>query len=314
MTTDLKTQTAKKSLITSVKDELVRNRYLYIMAIPIICYYLIFCYGPMFGIVIAFKDYQVSKGILGSEWVGFKYFIEFFKGHYFTRIMRNTILISFYDLIFGFPAPVIFALLLNEIKNTAFKKTVQTITYLPHFISMVVICGMIVDFFSSDGIITKLIVALGGKKMDYMSSAAHFRPIYVGTNIWAGIGWSSIIYLAALSGIDQELYEAASLDGAGRMKQIWHITLPGIASTVIIMLILRCGQLLSVGYEKIILLYNSGTYETADVISSYVYRMGLGSSRYSYSSAVGLFQSVINLILLMSVNGISKKFGETSLF
>ncbi|MBQ4110945.1 MAG: sugar ABC transporter permease [Clostridia bacterium] len=268
----------------------------------------------MFGIVIAFKDYQVSKGILASNWVGFKYFIEFFNGRYFARTMINTLLISFYDLLFGFPAPVIFALLLNEVKNTYFKKTIQTITYLPHFISMVVICGMIVDFFSSDGLVTKLIVSLGGKKMDYMGSAAHFRPIYIGTNIWASIGWSSIIYLAALSGIDQELYEAAVIDGAGRFKQLWHITLPGIAPTVITMLILRCGQLLSVGYEKIILLYNSGTYETADVISSYVYRMGLGSSRYSYSSAVGLFQSVVNLILLFAVNSLSKKFSETSLF
>lgn len=304
----------RRSLARRLGDELYRHRYLYLMALPVILYYLIFCYGPMFGLVIAFKNYQISKGIFDSPWVGLKYFKEFFSGMYFGRTMRNTLLISFYDLLFGFPAPILFALLLNEIRSAKFKKTVQVITYLPHFISMVVICGMIVDFFSSDGILTKLIVALGGEKMNYIGSAAHFRTIYVGTNIWQGVGWGSIIYLAALAGIDQELYEAAVIDGAGRLRQLIHITLPGISATIVIMLILRCGQLLSVGYEKIILLYHSGTYETADVISSYVYRMGLGNARYGYSAAVGMFQSVVNLALLLAANAFAKKISGSGLF
>ena len=304
----------RRSLARRLGDELYRHRYLYLMALPVILYYLIFCYGPMFGLVIAFKNYQISKGIFDSPWVGLKYFKEFFSGMYFGRTMRNTLLISFYDLLFGFPAPILFALLLNEIRSAKFKKTVQVITYLPHFISMVVICGMIVDFFSSDGILTKLIVALGGEKMNYIGSAAHFRTIYVGTNIWQGVGWGSIIYLAALAGIDQELYEAAVIDGAGRLRQLIHITLPGISATIVIMLILRCGQLLSVGYEKIILLYHSGTYETADVISSYVYRMGLGNARYGYSAAVGMFQSVVNLALLLVANAFAKKISGSGLF
>jgi len=284
------------------------------MAIPVITYYLLFCYLPMFGIVIAFKQYDIAKGIFESEWVGFKYFIEFFNGLYFGRILFNTLAISICDLLFGFPAPIIFALLLNELRNQKFKKVVQTVTYLPHFISIIVICGMIVDFFSTNGIVTKIIVALGGEKINYIGSAEHFRAIYVGTNIWQGVGWASIIYLAALANVDQELYEASTIDGAGRLKQLIYITMPGIAPTVIIMLILRIGQLLSVGYEKIILLYSPATYKTADVISSYVYRMGIGNARYGYSAAVGLFQSIINLILLFMANQLSKRYSDTALF
>lgn len=284
------------------------------MAIPVILYYLIFCYLPMGGIVIAFKQYEIAKGIFASEWVGLKFFKEFFGGLYFGRIFKNTLLISFYDLLFSFPITIGFALLLNEIKAMRFKKIVQSVTYLPHFISMVVVCGMIVDFFGKDGVLTRFFMAFGGENVNYLGYAQYFRPIYIGTNIWQGVGWGSIIYLAALAGVDQELYEAAVVDGAGYLKQMWHITLPGIAQTIIVMLILRIGQLVSVGYEKIILLYNSGTFETADVISSYVYRMGLANARYSFSTAVGLFQSVINLILLIAANAFSKRFSETSLF
>lgn len=304
----------KTSLWEKIKNELYTNRYLYALAIPVVVYYLLFCYGPMFGIVVAFKNYQISEGILGSEWVGFKYFIEFFKGLYFDRTFRNTLLLSIYDIIFGFPIPIIFALMLNEIGNLKYKKAVQTITYLPHFISMVVLCGMIVDFFSRDGIITKFLMLFGGPEIDYMGGAEYFRRIYVGTNIWQGFGWGSIIYIAAISGIDQELYEAAQIDGAKRLRQTWHITLPGIANTIILMLILRLGAVLSVGAEKVILLYNAGTYETADVISSYVYRMGLQGARYSYSTAVGLFQSVVNFIILIIANGVTKKINGSSLF
>ncbi len=297
-----------------LKAELVKNRSLYIMAIPVVLYYLIFCYGPMFGIVVAFQDYSIAHGILGSKWIGFKNFKDFFSGVYFTRTLLNTLVISVYDLVVGFPAPLIFALLMNEIRQVRFKKIVQTTTYLPHFISVVVICGMIVDFFGTNGIVTKVLTWFGMPKMNYVGSAESFQTIYVLTNVWQGIGWGSIIYLAALAGIDQDLYEAAVIDGAGKLRQLWNITLPGIMPTVVIMLILRIGQMMSVGYEKIILLYSPATYETADVISSYVYRMGISGGRYGFSTAVGLFQSVINLILLVFANFFSRKFGETSLF
>lgn len=304
----------KLSLAMRIKRELVKNRYLYLLAIPVIAFYALFLYGPMFGLVIAFKQYNIGQGILQSKWVGFQYFQEFFKSIYFSRTLLNTFIISFADILFGFPLPIIFALLLNELRGTRFKKTVQTVTYLPHFISMVVICGMITDFFSTDGVISRLIAMLGGENMNYLASPKWFRTIFVGTNVWQSFGWNSIIYLAALTGVDAQLYEAATIDGAGRFKQLWHVTLPGILPTIMIMLIMRLGQVLSVGYEKIILLYSPSTYNVADVISSYVYRIGIGGSRYSYSAAVGLFQSVINVLMLLLANRLSAKFSETSLF
>lgn len=307
-------QKQKLSLPTRIGRELVRNRYLYILAIPVIAYYLIFLYGPMFGLVIAFKQYTIGTSIWNSPWVGLQYFKEFFSGIYFTRTLRNTFIISFLDILVGFPLPIIFALLLNEVRRNWFKKTVQTVTYLPHFISMVVICGMITDFFSTDGVITRFLTLFGGQNMNYLGASNWFRGIFVGTNVWQSFGWNSIIYLAALTGVDAQLYEAATIDGAGRFRQIWHVTLPGILPTVMIMLILRLGQVLSVGYEKIILLYSPATYEVGDVISSYVYRMGLQSSRYSYSTAVGLFQSVVNVVMLLLANWLSARFSETSLF
>jgi len=303
-----------KSLWKKIKTELYVNKYLYLLAIPVIAYYMIFCYIPMFGLVIAFKDYQMSKGILGSSWVGFKYFKEFFSGIYFGRTLKNTLLISLYDLVFGFPAPIIFALLLNQLKNKYFKKFVQTTTYLPHFISTVVICGMIVDFFSNDGLISQVLQMFGMPDINYLGSKKYFRSVYVITNIWQNIGWNSIIYLSALAMVNMELYEAADIDGASWFQKIIHVTLPGIMDTIIIMLILRIGQLLNVGYEKIILLYSPATYSVADIISSYVYRMGIGGARYSYSAAVSIFQSVVNIVLLYIANTISKKYNETALF
>ena len=294
--------------------ELKSNKCLYLMALPVALYYIIFCYMPMYGASIAFKQYDVSKGIMGSEWVGFKYFIEFFQGVYFVRILRNTLILSIYDLMVCFPLPIIFALLMNELKSLKFKKTVQTITYLPHFISMVVVCGMIVDFFSSDGLITDLLVKLGMPKMNYVGSNDYFRHIYVWTDAWKTIGWGSIIYMAALSGVDQALYEAARIDGANRFQLAIHVTLPGIASTIVVMLILKIGNIMSLGYEKIILLYGPATYETADIISSFVYRYGLTGMKYSYSTAVGLFQSVINLILIVGSNTLSKKITEMGIY
>lgn len=304
----------KKPLKQRIATEWMQNKYLYILWLPVITFYILFHYLPMFGLVIAFKNFNIGQGIWGSQWVGVKYFKEFFSGIYFTRTLRNTLTISLYSLVFGFPFSIIFALLLNEIRVKWFKKTVQTVTYVPHFISMVVICGMITDFFGTDGLVTKLITMFGGENMNYVAEQRWFRTILVGTDIWQGFGWGSIIYLAALAGVDAELYEAATIDGAGRFRQLIHITIPGIMPTIITMLILRMGQILSVGYEKIILLYTPSTYEVADVISSYVYRMGILGARYGYSAAVGLFQSVINVILLITANWVSKKYSETSLF
>lgn len=297
-----------------IKKEWERNYCLYIMAIPIILYFVLFKYVPMFGLTIAFKNFSIAKGVFGSEWVGLKYFREFFQSIYFSRTMINTLVISIMCICIGFPVPIIFALMLNEVGNKKFKVAVQTASYLPHFISMVVICGMITDFFTTDGLITTLIEHFGGENMNYIGDSRYFRSIYVLTDIWQSFGWGSIIYLAALSGIDEQLYEAARIDGAGRWKQLIHITLPGIVGTIIIMLIMRLGSILSVGYEKIILLYTAQTFKVADIISSYTYRMGILNSKYGYSSAVGLFQSVVNVIILFSANALSKKYTETSLF
>lgn len=305
----------KPELFDRIAREIARNKYLYLMALPVLAYYLLFHYGPMYGASIAFKKYDVVKGVWGSPWVGFRYFIEFFQSHYFGRLIRNTFLLSFYQILWGFPAPIIFALLLNEIGNRGFKRAIQTATYLPHFISTVVICGLIHDFFARDGVVTSLYISLGGESVNFLTHPEYFRGIYVSTGIWQQIGWGAIIYLAALSGIDTQQYEAAIIDGAGRFMQLLHVTLPGIMPTIIIMLILRIGQVMSIGFEKIILLYNPNTYETADVISTFVYRKGLGESfEFSYTAAVGLFNSAINFVLLVSANRFSKKVSDTSLW
>lgn len=290
------------------------NKYLYIMMIPVIGYYLIFHYGPMYGAIIAFKDYSPMKGILESDWVGLKHFEEFFNSYYFLRVLKNTILISLYTLIFEFPAPIILALLINEVRKRKFKRVVQTITYMPYFISLVVICGIITDFTNADGLINRLFMMLGYDGQAMLQKPELFRPIYVLSEIWQRIGWESIIYIAALMSIDLEQYEAARMDGASRIKQMFYITLPGLLPVITIMFILRMGNMLNVGFEKIILLYNPVTYETADVISSFVYRKGLLEFGWSYSSAVGLFNSVINLVLLISANYISRRVSQNSLW
>lgn len=290
------------------------NKYLYLMMLPVLAYYVVFHYAPMYGALIAFKDYSPMKGILGSDWVGLKHFEDFFRSYYFVRILKNTLLISLYSLLFEFPAPIILALLINEVRHRMFKRVVQTITYMPYFISLVVICGIITDFSNADGLINRLFTWLGYDGQAMLQKPGLFRPIYISSEIWQRIGWESIIYIAALMSIDQEQYEAARMDGAGRFKQIVYITLPGIMPTIAIMLILRMGNLLNVGFEKIILLYNPVTYETADVISSFVYRKGLLEFGWSYSSAVGLFNSAINLILLVSANAISRRVSKSSLW
>ncbi len=304
----------KKSYFIRLKDDIKKFKIVYIMALPVILYYLIFNYAPMYGAVIAFKNFNPADGIWGSEWIGLRNFMEFFNSRYFTRLIFNTLNISLNTLIWGFPAPIILALLLNELKGKNFSKTVQTITYLPHFISLVVICGMIQDFTSEKGIIIQLFSVFGFQPQNMLNNKNLFVPIYVISNIWQEIGWGSIVYLAALAGIDQGLYEAAEIDGAGKFRQTLSITIPGLIPIIMVMLILRVGGLLNVGYEKIILLYNELTYETADIISSFTYRRGLQEFAWSYSAAVGLFNAVINFILLISANTLSKKINDTSLW
>lgn len=311
----LEKKKAKPKMSEKIKKEFRRNKYLYLMALPVIAYYLLFHYGPMYGAVIAFKQYNIADGIWGSKWVGFKYFKQFFDSYYFWRLIRNTLTLSLKQLIWGFPAPIVLALLLNEVRNKRFKKTVQSITYLPHFVSLVVITGMIRDFVARDGIVTDVLVFFGMERVNLLSVPEFFSNIYVASGIWQGIGWGTIIYLAALSGVDAQLYEAASIDGAGRLKSLIHITLPSILPTIIILLILNIGKLMSIGFEKVILLYNPTIYETADIISSFVYRKGLGDSfEFSYTTAIGLFRSVINFVLLVTANQLSKKTNETSLW
>lgn len=286
----------------------------YWLSIPILVYYIIFHYLPLFGICIAFQDYRAAKGVLGSKWVGMKHFISFFNGDYAWRLIRNTLLINFYNLLFGFPAPILLALLINEVKCTPFKKTVQTISYMPHFISTVVICGLLADFCASTGIITTITTVFGFERTNLLNQAKLFRTIYVGSGIWQGIGWGSIIYLATLSSTDPCLYEAAVIDGAGRFQQVIHVTLPTLVPLIILQLIMRMGQMMSVGYEKIILMYNGLTYETGDVISSYVYRRGLQSGEFSFGTAVGLFNSLCNLVMLVCSNYISGKLTGESMW
>ncbi|TXK75892.1 sugar ABC transporter permease [Paenibacillus sp. N3.4] len=301
--------------IRVLTNDLKKNRAIYLMVLPVVLYFFIFKYFPMYGAVIAFKDFSPAKGIWGSDWVGFDHFKAFFQSYYFLRVLRNTFLISFYNLVFGFPAPIILALLLNEVRQKLFKSIIQTVSYLPHFISIVVISGLIIDFTNRGGIVNSIITLFGGQDTALLNDSGNFRSIFVSTSVWQELGWSSIIYLAALSGINPELYEASRVDGAGRFRQIWSVTLPGLIPTIMILLILRIGGLMEVGFEKIVLLYNPNTYETADVISSFVYREGLAQGNdYSYTTAVGLFQSMINFILLISANSISRRFSGSRLW
>lgn len=302
----------KKRLIRDLKQ----YKIIYLLGFLCLAWYVIFHYLPMGGVLIAFKDFRAARGIWGSKWANpwYKYFEQFFNGYYFGRLLRNTLLINVIDLIFGFPAPIILALLLNELRSSSYKRIVQTVTYLPHFISQVVICGIILDFFSSTGVINQIITLLGGDKVRFFQEPSWFRPIYVGSGIWQGVGYGSIIYLSALGGVNADLYDAATIDGCNRFGRVIHVTIPGILPTVIIMLILRVGSMLSVGFEKIILLYNETIYETADVISSFVYRYGMQKGNYSYATAVGLFNSVFNFLLLIGVNALSRKVSEVSLW
>lgn len=291
-----------------------RNRSLYLLMIPVLLFYILFHYKPMYGAIIAFKEYTPALGVSKSPWVGLDNFTRFFKSVYFGRLIKNTVLLSLYNLILGFPAPIILALLLNEVRSKRFKSLTQTITYLPHFISLIVVTGMLTDFSMTSGLFNDLIEMFGGSRSPLLQDPKLYRSIYVFSSIWQEVGWGSIIYLSALAGVDSQLYEAAQIDGAGKLKQLIHVTLPAIAPTIIIMFILKTGSLMNMGYEKTILLYNPSTYETADIISSYIYRIGLLEQDWSYSTAIGLFNSVINFGLLLFTNKMSKHYSETSLW
>lgn len=306
---------AKPSYGQRFREDMKRNWKLYLFFSPIVIYYIIFNYAPMYGAIIAFKDFSPIRGIFGSEWVGFKHFVDFFSSSDLARLMYNSLKINLTGLIYGFPAPILLALLLNEIKNSTWKRTIQTISYLPHFLSLVIVCAMVRKFVAIDGFITVLLSSLGlTERVDLLSLKDFFVPIYIISDIWTGLGWGSIVYLAALSGINPELYEAAAVDGAGRLRQLFVITLPELLPTIVVMLILRIGGIMGVGFEKIILLYNPLTYETADVVSSYVYRRGILEFNYSYSAAVGLFNSVINFIFVITSNKISRKVNNMSIW
>lgn len=291
-----------------------KYRQIYMLLLPALLYVIIFDYVPMYGIQIAFKNYKGVLGIWKSPWVGFKHFIDFFEGYYFWRLLRNTLALSLYSLLVGFPIPIIVALILNE-TLPKFKKTAQTILYAPHFISTVVLCGMIVTMFSKEsGVVNTLLEMLGMERIYFMGEPDAFRHIYTWSGIWQGMGWNAIIYIAALSSVDPTLHEAASIDGASRMQRIFHINLPTIMPTIIITLIMRVGQIASVGYEKAFLLQTSLNIEVSEIISTYVYRRGIVDANYSFSTAVGLFNNIINIILVLVANQISKKTSETSLF
>lgn len=295
--------------------DMKRNYILYLMILPVVAYYIIFAYVPMYGVQLAFKDYIARKGIWGSPFVGLEHFKRFFDNYNFALLIKNTIGISLYSLLVGFPIPIIFALMLNYLRHEKLKKTVQMVSYAPYFISTVVMCGMLIIFLQPDtGIFNTLGRYFGLESVDFLSRPKLFKSIYVWSGVWQGLGWSSIIYISALSGVDYQLHEAAIVDGATKLQRIWHVDLPSIKPTIIMLLILNMGQIMNVGFDKVFLLQNSLNFKASDVISTYVYRVGLINNDYGYSTAVGLFNSVINLLLVVSANKIAKKLTSESLW
>ena len=279
-----------------------------------LAYFIVFHYIPLYGITLAFKDFDISEGIMGSPWVGLKYFEEFFSNPYSWLVIRNTVVLRLWQLAIGFPAPIILALLLNELRTIRFKRIVQTSSYLPHFISLVVVSGMVISFLASDGPINSLIKSLGGQSIPFMQLPEWFAPVFTFSGIWQHAGWASVIYLAALTSISMDLIEAAVIDGAGRWQRLLHITLPGIAPVVTIMFLLRIGQLLTVDYQMILLLYSPAIYETADVLGTYIYRRGIVGADFSFATAVGVFQAAVGLVFIVGANWIAKRVGDTSLW
>ncbi|MEG0766678.1 MAG: ABC transporter permease subunit [Clostridia bacterium] len=297
------------------QKRILRNWDLYLLLIPVLAFYLLFHYGPMYGVQLAFKKFMPIKGIDGSPWVGLTHFIRFFNSPYFNRLLWNTLSLSLLQLAFGFPLPILLALMINEVSNVRYKKIVQNITYAPHFISTVVIVGLIRSFVNLDyGIVNTFIRALGGEGANYLIKPDWFRPLYVGTSVWQNAGWNSIIYIAALSGVDPQLHESAMIDGANHYQCVWHINMPSILPTIVIMLILNVGSIMNVGFEKAFLMQNDLNLRVSDIISTYSYRLGIQGAQYDFATAIGLFNSVINCILLVLVNTISRRVGETSLW
>lgn len=302
---------AKRKTWVQVK----RDYELYLFLLPIILVYLVFKYYPMYGVQIAFKDFSPSQGIWGSEWVGFQHFIDFFNAYNFWTILNNTLLLSFLSLLFSFPAPIIIAILLNQMLGKRYKKLIQTVIYAPHFISTVVLVGMLHVFLSpNSGIVNHIITWFGGEPILFMADEGWFRPLYILSGIWQETGFSTIIYLAALAGVNPELHEAAIMDGASKWKRVWHVDIPGILPTIVILLILALGNIMSIGFEKAFLMQSDLNYATSNIIPTYVYELGIQKAQYSFSTAVGLFNSVINIILIVAVNRIAKKLTETSLW
>ena len=304
----------EEAFAVRLKKDFIRYRYIYLMLRPVGIYYAVFSYGPMSKIVIAFQNFKPALGISGSKWVGMKYFIDFFTGPYAWRLIRNTLLLNILQIILAFPVPIILALLINEIQCRPYKKLVQTVSYMPHFISLVVMCSLLLTFSRSDGIFNDFLALFGVERSNLMANAKLFRPMYVLSGIWQEAGWGSIIYLATLSTIDPGLYEAATIDGASRFQRMLYVSFPGLVPIIIVQLIMRVGNILTMGFEKVFLLYNPLTYDTADIISTYIYRQGLELTNYSYGTAVGLFNSAVNLLILVLANRLSRKATGESLW
>lgn len=301
--------------IERITDHLRKEWQLYVMLLPTIIWLLLFLYKPMYGLQIAFKDYSIFRGVAASPWIGFEHFETLFNSEQFLRALRNTVYISMFSLLFGFPVPIILALMFNEILKQTFKRTSQTIVYLPHFISSVIIAGIVITAFSpSAGIVNTVLGWFGLDSVYFLTKPEWFRPIFIGTTIWQEAGFQSIVYLAAIAGVSPTLYESAVVDGANRWQMMWKITLPSIMTTIVIMLIIRIGNMLEVSFEMIILLYQPATYETADVVNTFIYRQGLQSGQYDFAAAAGLFNAVVAFVLVMTANTISKRYSRTSLW
>lgn len=293
---------------------IIKDHDLYIMLTPAIIFTIVFYYLPMYGVSMAFQDFNMYDGFFGSPFVGLKHFINFFNYPYAFRIIRNTFMLGTFYLLWSFTPPIIFALLLNELRNKTFKRITQSISYLPHFVSVVIVVGMIFRVLESDGVVNSTLQYLGLEKAQFFLFPKYFRSIYIMSGIWQTMGWGSILYLAALTGIPGELYEAAGIEGASRLQRVKYITIPGIMPTIIILLILNMKNIINIGFEKVLLLYNPAIYETSDVLSTYIYRIGIQGSKYSYASAIGFLNSVVAFLFVIVTNKIAKTFSETSLW
>lgn len=291
------------------------HRGLYLLLLPAIAYYVIFHYLPMYGATIAFKDFNIMKGIMGSEWIGLHYFELIFELDKFWQVFRNTIVISIYRIVFGFPVPIIVAILLNEMRSVVYKRTIQTLIYLPHFISWVILGGILINLLSvQGGVVNQLVVAIRGEPIGFLTDPAYFRTTIIGSMVWKEYGWGTVIYMATLAGISPELYESAAIDGASRLQRIRHITVPHLTSVIVVLLILRIGRMMQAGFEQIFVLYHPAVYEVIDILDTYVYRTGLADGRFSQATAVGLFRSTVNFLLLISANRIAKSMNQYGIY